>query len=415
MQIADFYQDAKARYGLRLIAGGAGVTREFNWVHLVEDIGNAGFLRGGELVITTGLASLQQDWLRDFLLALMRHQAAALILNTGKYIFEREIPAEVLALCEAQDFPLFVMPWQTHISDIMQEACAALMAAAQENARREQLLAALLQRPQAQMREEWRHATMLASGAVIYLTSAQLRALRELEQQGGLPLPYTLTIFTLEPDAPALQSRAERERLLASWRRLLNADGAPYELFEQEGRLLLLRAAGAAPLPKTMLQPPVIAVGESRAHDALAALPLAQREADGALLFGRAGHTESHSPLWRFDELGIYQLLLSHGDTALLRAFAAAHLEPLYAYDAAHHTALAETLRAYLLTGGSPAKTAARTFTHRNTIGYRLQKIKELTGCELQTEEERLPFLLAYAIIALYGRSNQTAPKHTDA
>ena len=55
MQIADFYQDAKARYGLRLIAGGAGVTREFNWVHLVEDIGNAGFLRGGELVITTGL------------------------------------------------------------------------------------------------------------------------------------------------------------------------------------------------------------------------------------------------------------------------------------------------------------------------------------------------------------------------
>lgn len=414
MQIADFYQDAKARYGLRLIAGGAGVTREFNWVHLVEDIGNAGFLRGGELVITTGLASLQQDWLRDFIRALIRHQAAALILNTGKYIFEREIPAEVLALCEAQDFPLFVMPWQTHISDIMQEACAALMAAAQENARRTQLLAALLQRPQAQMREEWRHATMLASGATVYLTSAQLRALRELEQQGGLPLPYTLTIFTLEPDAPALQSRAGMERLLASWRRLLNAGGAPYELFEQAGRLLLLRAAGAASLSKTMLQPPVIAAGASRPHDALAALPLAQREADGALLFNQAKRTENHGPLWRFDELGLYQLLLSHGDTAFLRSFAAERLEPLLAYDTAHHTALTETLHAYLLTGGSPARTAARTFTHRNTIGYRLQKIKELTGCELQTEEERLPFLLAYAIIALYDRSNQAAPKHTD-
>ena len=415
MQIADFYQDAKARYGLRLIAGGAGVTREFNWVHLVEDIGNAGFLRGGELVITTGLASLQQDWLRDFIRALIRHQAAALILNTGKYIFEREIPAEVLALCEAQDFPLFVMPWQTHISDIMQEACSSLMAAAQENARREQLLAALLQRPQAQMREEWRHATMLASGAVIYLTSAQLRALRELEQQGGLPLPYTLTVFALAPGRKSRVERVAMDRLLASWRRTLNADGAPYELFPLDDRLLLLRAAGAAPLPKTMRQPPVTAAGESRAHAELAALPLAQREADGALLFSQAKRTENHSPLWRFDELGIYQLLLSHGDATLLRSFADARLGPLRAYDAAHHTALAETLRAYLLTGGSPAKTAARTFTHRNTIGYRLQKIKELTGCELQTEEERLPFLLAYAIIALYGRSNQTAPKHTDA
>lgn len=413
MQIANFYQTAKGRYGLRLIAGGAGVTREFSWVHLVEDIGNAGFLRGGELVITTGLASLQQDWLRDFIRALIRHQAAALILNTGKYIFEREIPSEVLALCEEQDFPLLVMPWQTHISDIMQEACAALMADAQEATRRAELLASLLQRAPAPMREEWLHATPLASGATVCLTSAQLRALRELEQQGSLPLPYTLTIFALAPGTPACKSRTERNRLMADWRRRLNADGVPYELFSQEDNLLLLRAAGAAPLPKTICELPVTAAGESRAHEELAALPLAQKEADGALLFAKAQHTENGSPLCRFDELGIYQLLLSHGDPSLLRSFAEARLGTLRTYDAKHHTALSDTLHAYLLTGGSPAKTAARTFTHRNTIGYRLQKIKELTECELQTEEERLPFLLAYAIVSLCGLPGQPAPaKH---
>ena len=67
IQLQDFYREAKGRYGLRLLTGTAGLTHEFTWVHLCEDIGNVSFLRGGELVITTGLSALREHWLEDFL------------------------------------------------------------------------------------------------------------------------------------------------------------------------------------------------------------------------------------------------------------------------------------------------------------------------------------------------------------
>ena len=41
IQLQDFYREAKERYGLRLLTGTAGLTHEFTWVHLCEDIGMA--------------------------------------------------------------------------------------------------------------------------------------------------------------------------------------------------------------------------------------------------------------------------------------------------------------------------------------------------------------------------------------
>ena len=143
IQLQDFYREAKGRYGLRLLTGTAGLTHEFTWVHLCEDIGNVSFLRGGELVITTGLSALREHWLEDFLAALLRRRAAALILNIGKYLRESDIPKELVERAAAAHFPLFLMPWSTHISDVMQDACAQLLEQAQAEKEEERLLALL--------------------------------------------------------------------------------------------------------------------------------------------------------------------------------------------------------------------------------------------------------------------------------
>jgi len=44
---------------------------------------------------------------------------------------------------------------------------------------------------------------------------------------------------------------------------------------------------------------------------------------------------------------------------------------------------LLDTLAAWFANEGSPAKTAAAMFVHRNTIGYRAQRIETLTGRRL--------------------------------
>ena len=41
---------------------------------------------------------------------------------------------------------------------------------------------------------------------------------------------------------------------------------------------------------------------------------------------------------------------------------------------------------------------AESLFMHRNTINYRLNKIKELTECQLDSFEEEMPYMLAFYI-----------------
>lgn len=52
--LSDLFHTSKDIYKLQLIAGKEGLSQSVLWVYLAEDM-NEDFLRGGELVITTGM------------------------------------------------------------------------------------------------------------------------------------------------------------------------------------------------------------------------------------------------------------------------------------------------------------------------------------------------------------------------
>jgi DNA-binding PucR family transcriptional regulator len=41
---------------------------------------------------------------------------------------------------------------------------------------------------------------------------------------------------------------------------------------------------------------------------------------------------------------------------------------------------------------------AEERYTHRNTINYRIQKIKKIIGCDLKNTEELFPYQVAFYI-----------------
>lgn len=67
-------------------------------------------------------------------------------------------------------------------------------------------------------------------------------------------------------------------------------------------------------------------------------------------------------------------------------------ISPLVVYDKNYKTSLVETLRTWFLCNSSISATAARLFTHRHTIRYRLDRIHEITDINPNTTEgkERL-------------------------
>jgi hypothetical protein len=107
------------------------------------------------------------------------------------------------------------------------------------------------------------------------------------------------------------------------------------------------------------------------------------------------------------DEIGqgtyrlLFRVLASHPQE--VRSFYDDTVAPLVGYDEQYSTDLLGTLSAYLDNNCNMAATAASIHAHRHTVGYRLDRVKELTGLDpLRSEDrERLGLgLKAYRIIA---------------
>lgn len=72
--------------------------------------------------------------------------------------------------------------------------------------------------------------------------------------------------------------------------------------------------------------------------------------------------------------------------------------ERLLAYDAEHGTELVATLRAYLDAFGDVNAAAARVHVHANTFRYRLKRLVEIGGLDLDDPDERLGVMLQMRI-----------------
>jgi sugar diacid utilization regulator len=109
--------------------------------------------------------------------------------------------------------------------------------------------------------------------------------------------------------------------------------------------------------------------------------PLSYWEAELALRMQKAAGGPDRVTL--FDDLGIYKILATAGDTSAMERFVTEWLGSLIDYDAEHGTPLVLTLSEYLDCGGNYDASARALSVHRSTLKYRLQRIRQVSGHEL--------------------------------
>ena len=95
--------------------------------------------------------------------------------------------------------------------------------------------------------------------------------------------------------------------------------------------------------------------------------------------------------LLAFEDTGSYRLLLPamSEDPGELERFYEETVAPLSAYDEQYETDLVTTIEAYLENDGNVTPTAEQLFTHRHTVRYRLERVKELCGHDITSTEGR--------------------------
>jgi purine catabolism regulator len=106
------------------------------------------------------------------------------------------------------------------------------------------------------------------------------------------------------------------------------------------------------------------------------------------------------APLTRYGQLGVYRLLYLI-ERADLGQFAKDIIGVLKEYDQKHGTDLVETINVYLDSCCNIRLTSKRMFVHNNTVLYRLQRIKEIAGLDLQDRETRLRVEVALRVSRL--------------
>jgi DNA-binding PucR family transcriptional regulator len=128
---------------------------------------------------------------------------------------------------------------------------------------------------------------------------------------------------------------------------------------------------------------------------------------------GRPGADDEEAPaVLAFEDTGAYRLLLPamSEDAAELQRFYGETLAPLVAYDEQYETDLVQTLETFLDADGNVAGTAQRLFTHRHTVRYRLERVRDLTGLDVSSTDGREKLGLGLKAMRVLGIAAPRGP-----
>jgi sugar diacid utilization regulator len=113
-----------------------------------------------------------------------------------------------------------------------------------------------------------------------------------------------------------------------------------------------------------------------------------------------------------FEDTGAYRLLLPamSEDPAELQRFYEETVAPLVAYDQQYETELVQTLETFLDADGNVAGTAQRLFTHRHTVRYRLERVRDLTSLDVASTDGRERLGLGLKAMRVLGIASPQGP-----
>src|SRR5918997_6137448 len=110
-----------------VIAGADGLDRELRWAHVIEMADPTNLLKGGELVLTTGIgAGTRERDQRRWIESVIEQGAAALAVELGSTWRER-VPEPVVSACAEAGVPLIAFRRSVRFVEITEAVHAAVL------------------------------------------------------------------------------------------------------------------------------------------------------------------------------------------------------------------------------------------------------------------------------------------------
>lgn len=370
--------NAQANYVMKLVGGKEGLGNYVRWVHLVENADVSPFLHGNEMVFMTGVGINDEGHLLRFVEELIEKRCSALVINTGKYI--KSIPQSVKDCCDINSLPLFTVPWEVKLIDITYDFCHRIVTG-----------------------EEIETALATALRNLIFSPENEAGYKSTLERRSYFPSSdYCVGICGFSKTE--LGDDELKKAATSAMQKVLNTSGRQFSFFFQDKNLVTVCPDCKEEDVRKILstfdtifnsggEGATLTCGISPSKQGYAAISDGYRKAVMALKVATL-HGES---CVGYSDMGIYKLLVHIKDTSVLHEIYDETLGTLEEFDSANGTDYMETLKCYLENDSSVQEVARITFVHRNTVNYKLRRIKEILGCELNYED-KLRLMLSFFI-----------------
>lgn len=379
--VGKLFGEARSQYGMRLIGGKSGLDNVAEWVHIVEDKDVISFLRGQEVVFTAGILYSDETWFMAFVQGLHEAGASALVVNTGKYIFQ--IPEEVIHYCDREAFPLFSIPWETRMVDMTREFCRIII-------------------------EDRNHEESIASAVknIVFGTGDRSEQVRTLKRY-GFREKYAWTFAGISLDHEAASSLYERENnvILRCGKHLAAKMHDTFVIFHYREKIIFLfvNYSGQeireffqllfSDLQGCGLQQDVhIGVGDTIAG------PSEQSENFRRAFAVSCLARKRREKILYYRELGVYRLLLGIRDEEILKEYYRDTIGRLREYDGINKTKMYDFLRVYLEKDGSPKAVSDTLFIHRNTVSLYEKKVMSILGINKMDQQAKTELWIAYQV-----------------
>lgn len=395
MNCKDMMQIPELTEVLKLKAGENGLEQSVRWIYFADclqcvksEYRIENYIHGGEFVVLTN-PSVTDDSrkLLELIRQMYEHGITALGINEG------QISEELMRYCEEKNLPLFELPEKYPLIDLSQIICRKLVLEENDRNAAEQLFSSILD------------AEHLSRERVM----AQARYL-------NIDLEGSFFVAEFAFTSKKAESGCENEDSLAAGRNvkpMIHSELSGY--IKQD--ILILPQAGSilALIPdreetesciKEIFSRIVdraqqeygmdlrIGVGNSKAY--LDEVKKSRNEASAALRAAEVSGLKGNIFFYR--DQGIYTLLSHVDDTRILDTYVEEKLGKLLQADELNDGKLSETLENYLNCSCNAKKTAEEMFLHRNTLNYRLKKIREILDCDLEKLDTCLELKLAFLI-----------------
>ena len=143
-------------------------------------------------------------------------------------------------------------------------------------------------------------------------------------------------------------------------------------------------------------------VGIGSSVEYLEDVKTSRREAAEAVRVASVSDTGGH--IFFYKEQGIYTFISKISDGRFLDDYVAKNIGKLIDADEINNGSLCETLESFLNHNCNVKETAQSLIIHRNTLNYRLNKIRELLGVDFENLDTCLELKLAFMIRSYRGR-----------